>query len=247
MISSDKLVAMQELYMETERQMNQLLSIIPYQHNPDTVYSPQLVSILQSIGSQVDAMLKLVSQDLGLKVHPRKFPFYYAELNKEGMLSVQKVMLRKKKRILKPFNYKQPKWWDAYNCTKHDLPEGMFEAKLGRVMSAFAALFVLHCIALIPTVNLEPRSIIAQNPELAAPKMIMGRKNWYAIDREYKKSASTQSIHFTYSEGRAGSALPSSIANMTHVKVQPFKFWQSELFLNMSMYKPVLGDIRITP
>src|SRR5439155_8773155 len=115
----DEIRRMRGLYREAQRQFSEFTEIVPYENNPDNVYSPKLYTILQSAGSQVAGMLRLVSNELGLGVKDDKFPAYYKALNGDTILQIQKLTLRETWKPIRPFDSDKPKWWEAYNDTKH--------------------------------------------------------------------------------------------------------------------------------
>jgi hypothetical protein len=86
-----------------------------------------------------------------VSMNDRKIEFYYNLLNKYKMLSVQKLAPKEMATtIISPFLLEQqntPKWWQAYNDTKHDLPEGAYNGTIGNVMNALGALTILHDIS----------------------------------------------------------------------------------------------------
>lgn len=78
----------------------------------------------------------------------KKFPEYYKLLNKNGMLTAQKLALKEQvENDICPFMSDDvPEWWQRYNDTKHDLPEGAYAASIGNVIYALGALAILHDI-----------------------------------------------------------------------------------------------------
>lgn len=149
---------MARLYEDTETQFLSFNRIIPYNRNPGEVYSPRLYTILQSSSAQIISLMASLASCLcgdGFKspTHMRQkdFPFYYWLLNKEGMLSVQKLAPKEKvTMIITPFKVEEgdtPKWWQAYNKTKHGLPGGAYRCTLENVLNAIGALSILHDIS----------------------------------------------------------------------------------------------------
>jgi hypothetical protein len=67
------------------------------------------------------------------------------------MLSVQIVCPKRKiKKRMMPFKANSngvPDWWQNYNDTKHDLPEGAFHGNIGNMMNSLGALATLHDIS----------------------------------------------------------------------------------------------------
>jgi hypothetical protein len=157
----DKLHKMQRLHSDLDQTFLDVNKVIPYDRNNDDVYSPRYVFILQDASRQVDGMFKLLYYQVQalLAAHGspqlplRRYNFieFYNFLNKKKMLEVQKVApLEDVSRILTPFQLKKqntPQWWQAYNDTKHDLPEGDTFGKLGFALEALGAVAILHDIA----------------------------------------------------------------------------------------------------
>lgn len=157
---------MQRLHNELEQTFLEINKVIPFDRNDNDVYSPRFVFILQDASRQVDGMLKLIyrrfephlpasaTAQVRAKIARSAKPGfldYYTALNHNGMLSVQKLALKEDTpRTITPFVLTQnntPQWWQAYNDTKHDLPEGESFGKLGFAIDALGAVAALHDIA----------------------------------------------------------------------------------------------------
>lgn len=150
MDANESLSQMRSHYLELEREFIEFNNIIPCNHNPSTVYSPRLVTIMQSCGPQIYGMLEFLTNHFSIETKNDKFPSYYKELNEKGMLAFQKVILKYNRRILSPFKFNKdvPSWWTAYNDAKHRLLEGgNFSATLNNVIKILGAIFILHKIA----------------------------------------------------------------------------------------------------
>jgi hypothetical protein len=162
----DRLSKMQRLHKELEDAFLEVNKIIPYDQNNREVYSPRFVFILQDASRQVDGMLKLLYRRLepilpasatakiSAKIAKKRRPDfldYYSALNYKGMLKAQKLALREySPRVITPFvltTQNSPQWWQAYNDTKHELPDGETFGKLGFVIDSLAAVAALHDIA----------------------------------------------------------------------------------------------------
>jgi hypothetical protein len=94
-----------------------------------------------------------------------RFLDYYDFLNNNGMLVAQKLALREQVgKVIAPFrltDQNTPQWWQAYNDTKHDLPEGETFGKLGHVLYALAAVASLHDIAqMLKSANALPTKVL---------------------------------------------------------------------------------------
>ncbi len=137
-----------DLYMTTERQFIDFDEIVPHDRNPDNVYSPRLYSILQSSGSQVDGLFRAIVHEMSLCAKTENVPGFYDALNSKGLLPNLKVLTRRSHRRLQPFTTNPPDWWKAYNYSKHNLPEGLYEVNLGRTLDALGGVFILLYIGL---------------------------------------------------------------------------------------------------
>jgi hypothetical protein len=178
---------MGKLYQDTERQFLSFNRIVPYNHNPSEVYSPRLYSIMQSSSAQIISMMASLKSFLcddtfnsPSNTYQKDFPFYYKRLNKEEMLSVQKLAPKEDiTKIITPFKFDGviPEWWQAYNKTKHGLPSGAYECNLGNVLNSIGALTILHDIS---------QWILLTS----AHTTILDKDNWkdndYAKEYEYK-------------------------------------------------------------
>ena len=142
-----RLEEMQKLYMDTERQFQEVTYVIPIDNSPH-VYSPRLYSILQLSCAQIDSLFKIICGQLGIEIVNKKFPEFYKTLNENKMLQKQEVFLLERKIFLHPFNETgKHKWWTGYNDTTHELPEGIVQGTLGNVLDSMAAVFLLNNIA----------------------------------------------------------------------------------------------------
>jgi hypothetical protein len=94
-------------------------------------------------------------------------------LNEKNVLSLQKVSPTDKfNLVLQPFQLEEntPKW--CYNDTKHDLPQGAYNGKLGNVLNSLAALAILHDLA----------DLFMRN---AKPDKLFDGTNWRDITTEF--------------------------------------------------------------
>ena len=138
-------------YFYIEDSFIELTRIIPLD-NPESTYSPRLYEILQSICSNIDGLSIIMSDALQLEPEYTTFPFIYEKLNIDGLLDMQTVDLYKLPggktyTPLTKTGRHNPKWWDDYNDTKHDLPEGLKAGNIGNTPVALAGLFALHVMA----------------------------------------------------------------------------------------------------
>ena len=165
---------MQQLYSNLESEFLSFNKIVPYNHNPDDVYSPKLVNILQNIGPQIYGIFNIISKQLGITVNPDKFPNYVRVFNEKELLSNQHVILMEGGKQIKPFEKDQENytWWDAYNSVKHDLPKGIFEATYGKVIQSLGSLYILHHIS--DTIQRKKNPIIEEGE-------ILDSSNWLHV------------------------------------------------------------------
>lgn len=149
----ENMTIMRERYIESEREFHQFNRIIPHDKNPDYIYSPRLVNLLVGICFQIEGVLELLITEFNLGEY-KDFPDSFDKLNKQGLLSIQKIVLQKNMRLLLPYDlpsvrqeHYTPPWWGAYNDVKHKVPHGIYNSTLGNVINALSALWILHCIA----------------------------------------------------------------------------------------------------
>ena len=159
----DKRVLFEEYYSYLESSFMDVMKMIPLENKPET-FSPRLYELLHSVCSQTEGVLKLICDEVGLKY--TNFPETYAQLNHEGAISIQSVVLkfRPKWKRINPFlcdfgchcretehhchtPRKKPKWWDAYNESKHGLPEGYTGGTIENTYLALASLYALQHMA----------------------------------------------------------------------------------------------------
>jgi hypothetical protein len=119
--------------------------IVPYNVDTANTYSPKLRPILQTVCTDIEGVLKFLTNLLKLTPIQEKFEFMFKELNSKQMLTIQKVSHRQSLITFGPFtfNTKVPPWWTAYNNTKHQLPDGAKFATIGNTLNALAALLIL--------------------------------------------------------------------------------------------------------
>ena len=160
----DKLTRFEEYYHYLESSFVDITRIIPLENEPDT-FSPRLYEILQSTCSQVDGILKLMHGRY-ISTCEKSAATMYEALNREGVIS-SRVLAPKNHsdwKEIRPFlcDFKcifldndvdphedvtpngMPKWWKAYNESKHGLPEGYKAGNIENTYLALAGLYVLH-------------------------------------------------------------------------------------------------------
>ncbi len=179
-----KLRAMLAIYFETERQFLEFDSIVPYHLNPEAAYSPRLYSIHQSAGSQVASLLRLITKQAGLASKAYRFPAHYDALNERGLLAFLKVTTQRRIAPFRPFENRNPDWWQAYNDTKHDLPAGIFSVNLGTVLHTLGAVAVLHYLGCMVAMRDEPKSEV--NDLKDYPHALLDSGNWVDFEQAFR-------------------------------------------------------------
>src|SRR2546422_9704784 len=232
----ERALSMQGLYVESERQFAEFTNIIPLKANPLELYSPRLWGILLSVGSQIDGLLKLLTEEFNLHVNSEKFPAQCQALNSGGMLSAQKITLRDKFAPFNPFEEETRGWWEAYNATKHDLPEGIYKATLGNTIQALGALFILNHIGNILLMRTFPGSNVARDPV----ERVLRKVSWQVFEEEFRKAP----------DDPKGVTIGNlEISPRLIADLQPFRWgsheWHSTVFYHLSIYWPVWGEIRL--
>lgn len=152
-----KLVEMKEVYHAIEDQFLEFNQIIPYGHNTEweSIYSPRLVTLLFSIGPQIETMIKSLMEKMNLKPRNdgKNFYDFFNVINERNLLSCHEVGLPVPgypNKSIMPFEKNSDgdlEWWWAYNQIKHHMPEGMYHGTLRNAINALAALSVLHHVA----------------------------------------------------------------------------------------------------
>ncbi len=160
----NRMLRFEEYYRYLEWSFNEITRIIPLENHPDT-FSPRLYEILQSTCSQIEGIARIMHEACFSK-SDKVAAALYADLDHEGVLSNQKVAFRTRTEwnAIKPFSCdfacihhyehddphmnprcgKMPKWWTAYNDSKHRLPDGYVSGSVGNAYLALAGLYVLH-------------------------------------------------------------------------------------------------------
>ena len=160
----DKLFKFEEYYHYLESSFVDITGIIPLENDPDT-FSPRLYEILQSACSQVDGIIQLMHEEY-IPVRKKCTAARYEALNQGGVISCQMLVYKSRPdwKYIRPFSCdfecasrnerddphgdgphdKMPKWWDAYNDSKHELPEGYKAGSIRNAYLALAGLYVLQ-------------------------------------------------------------------------------------------------------
>ena len=170
MNADDKLLLFEEYYNYLESSFIDVTKMIPLENTPKT-FSPRLYEILHSVCSQIEGVLKLMCSEVGVKYID--FPKTYKKLNQDGAINKQEVVLKFRPRwkAIRPFRCgfgchcrktdehpcdtkkENPKWWDAYNESKHELPEGYRVGTIENTYLALASLYVLQHMARSRKIN----------------------------------------------------------------------------------------------
>ena len=150
-VFSHYLHEMKYLYLSTEKQFIEFSEIVPFYKNDWNTYSPRLYSILQSTCSQVESMIKRITEEMMIiSKQSNSISPYYNALNNNDLLNKQRVMLIPAWKIVSPFEEKPlPNWWTAYNSTKHNLPNGVFSGTMENTIKSIAGLYCLHNLAFL--------------------------------------------------------------------------------------------------
>lgn len=178
----EKVARIGEMHLEIERQFLEFESAVPYKYNATIatcLYSPRLYNILQGIGSNVDAMMKLLLEIFALSPQEDKMPSWLDTLDSKALLAKQTIVVRGMSIALTPFARsgigKVPNWWAGYNKTKHRVADGGARyATLGNTMDALGALVILLHIS---------RRLLAGSAYL--PSGIHDGSNWKDISKDY--------------------------------------------------------------
>lgn len=173
-----------ELYFTSERQFLQFDELVPYDRNPDSVYSPVLFPMLQFSGSQVDGLMKAITEQSGIVPKTRNFPERYHALNGKGLLPILKVGTQRGSRALHPFNSDSPAWWVTYNRTKHDLPRGMDSVTLGVTIESLAAVYLLLFLGMVFVGRLTKGATIASRTDF--PDFVLNPAHWTDFESDLK-------------------------------------------------------------
>ena len=165
----DRRILFEEHYGYLESSFMDVMRMIPLENKPET-FSPRLYELLHSICSQTEGVVKLICNEV--KEEYTNFPQTCSRLNQDGAISMQWVVskFRPKWKRINPFvcdfgchcretehhchtPRKKPKWWNAYNESKHDLPEGYTAGTIENAYLALAGLYALQHMAWSRTRN----------------------------------------------------------------------------------------------
>ena len=156
---------LKRIWTDLEKQLLAFNEIIPFERNPHDVYSPKLINMMLITGPQIEAMAKLILNKLKLKPKAKGILGHIKEINKNSVLSKQRIVSLTSGLLFTPFPVKS-EWWKSYNLTKHELFQEIFEIRYQKVMDSMAALAALHRIY----------DAIEKNPKHG--KVILDGKNW---------------------------------------------------------------------
>lgn len=139
-----------ESFLNVERELSDVLKVIPYCEDHKNVWSPQLAGIILEAASQLDSIWKAstkldepstATDKLTIKDHRKRF---------ELMVSNQFVVLfaAETASIITPFFDWQananssPAWWVTYNSLKHDRFSNHTKATVTHAVNAVAGLLL---------------------------------------------------------------------------------------------------------
>ncbi len=165
---------MKKIWEDLEKQLVAFNEVVPYERNSVQVYSPKLVNIMLSAGPQIEGMVKILVKELKVQPESNKVLDLIKDINKNAILSVQRISSTLNGLLFTPFGPAELLWWKSYNATKHELPHSLFEIKYQTVMDSMAALAVLHRISDI--VKKFPTQI----------ETILDRQYWNSPVRKYR-------------------------------------------------------------
>ncbi|MCH7561138.1 MAG: hypothetical protein IIC67_07210 [Thaumarchaeota archaeon] len=137
---------LKRLFLDSEQELKKFDEIVPYEHNPNNIYSPKLVNLLLQIGPQIEGVTDLIASKKTLKVQSGGVPSRIEKINHKGVLSRFEITSLLNGALFTPFPQKAS-WWDTYNNTKHNLSQSQFDITYQSVMNALAALAALHRLA----------------------------------------------------------------------------------------------------
>lgn len=140
------LASLKRLQYDSEKHLLEFNEIIPYEHNPEDVYSPRLVNLILQLGPQVENIIDLIVKKLQLKPQGSGTPSRIKEINKTGILSKLRIISIPHQLQFTPFTDKL-EWWDDYQYTKHDLSKFQFKVTYSAVMNSASALAGFHKLA----------------------------------------------------------------------------------------------------
>lgn len=139
------LTNLKRLFQDSEQKLKEFNEIIPIEHNPHPIYSPQLVNLLLQIGPQIEGVTDLIVSKKSLKFK-RGVPSKIESINHDGVLSTFQIIFTLNGTLFTPFPLKR-EWWTTYNETKHNLAQSQFNIKYQSVLDSLSALAALHRLA----------------------------------------------------------------------------------------------------
>jgi len=136
---------LKRLFQDSEQKLKEFNEIIPIEHNPHPIYSPQLVNLLLQIGPQIEGVTDLIVSKKSLKFE-RGVTSRIESINHDGVLSTFQITFILNGALFTPFPLKK-EWWTTYNETKHNLAQSQFDIKYQSVLDSLSALAALHRLA----------------------------------------------------------------------------------------------------
>lgn len=137
---------LKRLFSDSEKQLQEFNENIPYEHNPNNVFSPKLVNLILQVGPQIENLTDLMLEKLEITSEGNGLLSRIKTLNTNNILSNFQIHLKPQLIQFTPFEQKS-EWWQLYNSLKHDLSKSQFEITYLSVMNSMAALASLHRLA----------------------------------------------------------------------------------------------------
>jgi len=137
---------LKRLFRDSEKQLQEFNESIPYEHNPENVFSPKLVNLILQAGPQIENLTDMMIEKLEITPEGNGLLSRIKTLNKNNVLSNFQIHLKPELIQFTPFDQKS-EWWSLYNSLKHDLSKSQFDITYLSVMNSMAALASLHRLA----------------------------------------------------------------------------------------------------
>lgn len=154
-------------YLMLEKRFMETTQYVELSTDNFNTYSLEYVSLLQSVGSELDVFMKVVC---GFNQNDRKTitDYYNGIILKYPNIKTQSVSVHLLNSPIKPFcgwSLKRPRkslhWWNAYDSVKHGRIDNYKLASLENVLNALAALYLLEMYYL---------KDVAKNDEIDIPE-----------------------------------------------------------------------------
>ena len=201
-----------ETFIDLERRMGDVLRVVPYEPIHMRTYSPVLASILLDSCSLTESILKLSMDNvrynsvasitsLRAKRYSGRPP--YLNINdlrtvfRQDQFYEKKIWLLPRGAASLPWytwrypGTKNPKWWTAYNNTKHDRFGNARKATLNHTIHAMKGCF----LALVSSLDFRERLVeraIIRSPKLSAHALKPRAAQWEPLSTPELVVASTR-------------------------------------------------------